>query len=574
MGITDSTTSVTSRMWWQQLNAATSGQMRHTEVEPLVREHLRWHPRAGIESLRRAYAVAHHLHEGQMRKSGEPYISHPLAVALILAETGVDTATLVAALLHDTVEDTPYSVGQLRAQFGDEVAVMVDGVTKLDRSMYGADAAGETFRKMVLAASADLRVLLIKLADRVHNLRTLGFQPEHKQRRIASATRDLLIPFAERLGVYALKRELEDLCFAYLEPEPHADTVTAIAEGRTHARDEFDAVRTRLTQVLAEFRIRSEVVVRDRHPYSVHTTRGGHLDGLDSFGVSRIIVTVPRESRDCYIALGAIHSAWKPLPARFKDFIAVPKYNLYRALHTTVVTSSGRVFELIVCTVEEYRISEYGLITHVADATCADGRRAVTRRADLDWLQRLLSWQRQVTADELLQGMRTDLVPDSMVIFTREGDLVSLPRGATALDFAYAVSPELGDRYMGAQVDGRLVPAATRLRDGQTVEILTSDDSSASASWLTVVKTGPARSGITQRLAEQQAEREASQGRTEIQEHLRTAGYSLLELEGTGIATSVARRLGYSDLDGLYTATNAGDVNAAELVTELVGSLH
>ncbi|MDS1272045.1 HD domain-containing protein [Lipingzhangella sp. LS1_29] len=573
MGTADPTTGATSRTWWQRLNAATAGRIHHTEVEPLVREHLRWHPRAGVDTLRRAYAVAHHLHDGQRRKSGEPYISHPLAVALILAETGVDTATLVAALLHDTVEDTPYTVGQLRAQFGDEVAIMVDGVTKLDRSMYGADAAGETFRKMVLAASADLRVLLIKLADRLHNLRTLAFQPPHKQRKIAAATREALIPFAERLGVYALKRELEDLCFAYLEPEAYEATVNAIAEARSRDRAELDGVVRRLRDVLSEFRIKNDVIVRDRHPYSVHTTRGGHLEGLDSFGVSRIIVTVPRDSRDCYIALGAVHSAWKPLPARLKDFIAVPKYNLYRALHTTVVNNSGRVFEVIVCTAEEYRVSEYGLIAHVADATSDDGRRAVTRRADLEWLQRLLSWQGQVSADELLQGVRTDLVPDSMVTFTREGDLVTLPRGATALDFAYALSPELGDRYMGAQVDGRLVPAATRLRDGQTVEILTSEDSSASASWLTVVKTGPARSGITQRLAEQQAERDASQGRAEIRERLRTAGYSLLELEGTGVATSVARRLGYADLEGLYTAANSGDIDPGNLVTELVGSV-
>ncbi|WP_158562785.1 RelA/SpoT family protein [Marinitenerispora sediminis] len=570
-GSADRADGAADRMWWRALNDASAGRVVLPEVEPLVREHLRWHPHADAALLRRAHAVAHHLHDGQLRKSGEPYITHPRAVATILAELGMDTATLVAALLHDTVEDTPFTIGQLRADFGDEVAVMVDGVTKLDRSMYGEAAAGETFRKMVLAAAADLRVLLIKLADRVHNLRTLRFQPPHKQRKIAQGTRDLLIPFAERLGVYHLKRELDDLCFEFLEPEAYRATVAARDTARAQDRSELDGVVEHLRAVLAEFRVKADVLVKERHLHSIHSSRGGDLANLDPFAISRISVVVKRDDyRDCYIALGAIHGLWRPLPARFKDFIAVPKYNLYRALHTVVVHSSGRVFDVLVRTAAEYRVSEFGLIAYVADATSADGRRAVTHRPDLEWLRRLLAWQGQADAQDLLAGVRTDLGPDSMVTFTREGDLVTLPKGATPLDFAYTVAPELGDGYMGALVDGRLVSVSTPLRDGSKVEILTGGDSGPSESWLTFVKTGQARVGITRRLARRRLEETAAHGRTRVAAELLDRGIDLIEVESSGVATAVARRLGYPDLDALYAAVGTENVDLGDLVTALL----
>lgn len=555
-----------SRVWWQRLNAANAGKVALPEAEPLVREHLRWHRSADAALLRRAYAVAHHLHDGQMRKSGEPYITHPLAVAMILAEVGMDTATLVAALLHDTVEDTPFGIGHLAADFGEEVAVMVDGVTKLDKSMYGDAAAGETFRKMVLAAAADLRVLLIKLADRIHNMRTLRFQPPHKRRKIAQSTRDQLIPFAERLGVYHFMRELEDLCFEYLETEAYEQTLAARDAARRLDYTELDETVEELRSVLAGFRVKADVVVRERHLYSIHTSRHGDMTGLDPFTISRISVVVRRAERDCYIALGAIHGRWRPIPARFKDFIAVPKYNLYRALHTVVIKPGGRMFDILIRSAEQFRVSEYGLIAHVADATSKDGRRAVTHRPDLEWLQRLLAWQGQADAEDLLAGVRSDLTPDGMVTFTREGALVSLPKGSTPLDFAYTFDPDCGDNYMGAMVDGKLVSATSPLRDGSIVEILTGSSSGPDEEWLNVVKTGPARVGISRQLSRRRFEKAASRGRHLLADELRLRGVDLTEIEARGTATSVARRLGYAELDSLYAAAESEDVGITEII--------
>ncbi|WP_150255599.1 RelA/SpoT family protein [Nocardiopsis deserti] len=566
MGAPDVTAST---QWWQGLNAAKATSTPADRVRSLVREHQRWYPKADVALLSRAYAVAEHLHKEQRRKSGEPFIIHPVAVATILAEMGLDTATLVAALLHDTVEDTPFSLAHLAAEFGTEVGVMVDGVTKVDRSMYGSAAAGETFRKMVVAARDDLRVLLIKLADRLHNLRTLQFQPPHKRVKIAQGTRELLIPLAERLGVYRLKRDLEDLCFEYLEGEDFERVSTRVARVRENSAHEVDALRVSLRDGLASFRVKAQVEVRSRHPYSVFTSGTGLTGDPDPLDTVRYVVVVKGDERNAYLALGAVHGRWKPYPAKFRDFIATPRYNLYRALHTTVLTESGRRVQIIICDSHAQQVSEYGIIADIRQATGRDGRLTTERTTDPEWLTRLLGWQEQATAEELLEGARTDLA-DSITVLTGQGEVLTLPEGATPVDVAYALGADTGDRYSAAAIDGRLVSPATRVREGDTVHVITKAEPSPDRAWLESVRTGRARVAIAawhRTRAHEQAEHTGRERMIALVGEDR-----LIEAESSGAMTGVARRSGYPSLEELYVALGYEQVSSEDVAALLPAS--
>ncbi|GLU48404.1 RelA/SpoT family protein [Nocardiopsis ansamitocini] len=555
---------IASSAWWKGLNKAMATRSPCPDVQPLVDEHLRWYPKADAALLSRAYAVAEHLHRDQKRKSGEPFIIHPLAVATILAEMGLDTATLVAALLHDTVEDTPFSLAHLSAEFGVEVGIMVDGVTKVDRSMYGNAAAGETFRKMVLAARDDLRVLLIKLADRVHNLRTLQFQPPHKRIKIAQGTRELLIPLAERLGVYRLKRELEDLCFAYLEGDEHDRTRAKVEQVRKDCRHEFDAVRHRLRDMLVSFRVKATVETRERHLYSVFTSGRGPGERLDALDTVRCLVVVKGSEQNAYLALGAVHGRWRPVPQKFRDFIAIPKYNLYRALHTTVVTDSGRRVQIIICDSHAQQVSELGIVAEIRQVTGRDGRLTRERTTDPEWLTRLLGWQEQASAEELLRGVRTDLA-ETITVLTEDGRILTLPEGATPVDVAYTISTDTGNHFSTAIIGGRLVGPSSPVRDGDTVRIITKDEPNPDRDWLASAKTGEARVGIT------------TWHRTRAREHAEQAGrrrladlvgeVRLVDSEAIGKMVGVARRAGHADLESLYTAIGEGSVEAEKVAS-------
>ncbi|MFD5930771.1 MULTISPECIES: RelA/SpoT family protein [unclassified Streptomyces] len=465
--------------------------------------HRAHHPDADLSILRRAYLLAETSHRGQMRKSGEPYITHPLAVTLILAELGAETTTLTASLLHDTVEDTDVTLDQVREEFGDEVCFIVDGVTKVEKIDYGAAAEPETFRKMLVATGNDVRVMSIKLADRLHNMRTLGVMRPDKQARIAKVTRDVLIPLAERLGVQALKTELEDLVFAILHPEEYEETRALIA---AHAgeRDPLPGIADSVRGVLRDAGIAAEVVVRPRHFVSVHriSRKRGELRGSD-FG--RVLILVG-ENADCYAVLGELHTCFTPVVSEFKDFIASPKFNLYQSLHTAVATSEGYVAEVIVRTRQMHRVAEAGVValgnpytTPPAEAAEGDEERVDPTRPG--WLSRLLDWQQSAPdPDTFWTVLRAELAQDrEITVFRADGGTLGLPGGASCIDAAYAQYGEAAHSCIGARVNGRLTSLSSRLSDGDTVQLLLSHDAASgpAADWLDHAKTPAARIAIS-----------------------------------------------------------------------------
>ncbi|PJM93447.1 RelA/SpoT family protein [Streptomyces sp. CB01373] len=469
-------------------------------------------PEADLEPLRRAYVLAESSHRGQMRKSGEPYITHPLAVTLILAELGAETTTLTASLLHDTVEDTDVTLDQVREQFGEEVRYIVDGVTKLEKVDYGAAAEPETFRKMLVATGSDVRVMSIKLADRLHNMRTLGVMRPDKQARIAKVTRDVLIPLAERLGVQALKSELEDLVFAILHPEEYAHTRELIAENAGRPGDPLTEVAEQVRGVLREADVPAEVLIRPRHFVSVHrvSRKRGRLRGSD-FG--RLLVLV-NEDADCYAVLGELHTCMTPVVSEFKDFIAVPKFNLYQSLHTAVAREDGQVIEVLIRTHQMHKAAEAGVVAlgnpyapPAEEHTTSDGERADPTRPG--WLSRLLEWQRAAPdSDTFWSTLREDLAQDrEITVFRPDGGTLGLPEGATCVDAAYAQYGEDAHACIGARVNGRLATLSTVLKDGDSVQLLMGQDpaSEPSREWLDHAHTPAARIAIQRRLATRQS---------------------------------------------------------------------
>ncbi|MEU0300356.1 HD domain-containing protein [Streptomyces sp. NPDC006175] len=469
--------------------------------------HRAHYPDADLAILREAYVLAETSHRGQMRKSGEPYITHPLAVTLILAELGAETTTLTASLLHDTVEDTEVTLDQVREQFGDEVCYLVDGVTKLEKVDYGAAAEPETFRKMLVATGNDVRVMSIKLADRLHNMRTLGVMRPEKQARIAKVTRDVLIPLAERLGVQALKTELEDLVFAILHPDEYART-QALISAWSGAEDPLGEIAGSVRSTLREAGISAEVLIRPRHFVSVHRVRikRGEMRGTD-FG--RLLVLVG-EDADCYAVLGELHTCFTPVISEFKDFIAAPKFNLYQSLHTAVVGPEGAVAEVLIRTHRMHKVAEAGVValgnpytqdgtttTHQAEP--ADGERADPTRPG--WLSRLLEWQESATdSDTFWATLRADLAQDrEITVFRTDGGTLGLPAGASCVDAAYAQYGDEAHGCIGARVNGRLATLSTALNDGDTVQLLLAQDASSGPSpeWLDHARTPAARIAIT-----------------------------------------------------------------------------
>ncbi|AZQ37884.1 bifunctional (p)ppGpp synthetase/guanosine-3',5'-bis(diphosphate) 3'-pyrophosphohydrolase [Streptomyces cyaneochromogenes] len=478
-------------------------------ISHVVDAHRAHHPDADLEPLRRAYVLAESSHRGQMRKSGEPYITHPLAVTLILAELGAETTTLTASLLHDTVEDTDVTLDQVREQFGEEVRFLVDGVTKLEKVDYGAAAEPETFRKMLVATGNDVRVMSIKLADRLHNMRTLGVMRPEKQARIAKVTRDVLIPLAERLGVQALKTELEDLVFAILHPEEYEHTRELIVDNASRADDPLAVMADEMRTVLREADIQAEVLIRPRHFVSVHrvSRKRGRLRGAD-FG--RLLVLV-HEDADCYGVLGELHTCMTPVVSEFKDFIAVPKFNLYQSLHTAVAREDGQVAEVLIRTHQMHKVAEAGVVAlgnpyappAEEQTASSDGERADPTRPG--WLSRLLDWQEGAPdPDTFWSTLREDLAQDrEITVFRPDGGTLGLPEGATCVDAAYAQYGEDAHACIGARVNGRLATLSTVLRDGDTVQLLMGQDpaSEPSREWLEHAHTAAARIAIQRWLA-------------------------------------------------------------------------
>lgn len=551
-------------------------------LEALIRTLRTHHPKADIPLIERAYQVAERAHEGQTRKSGEPYITHPLAVAQILADLGIGAKTIAAALLHDTVEDTDYSLDELRRDFGDEIAMLVDGVTKLDKVKYGDSAQAETVRKMIVAMSKDIRVLIVKLADRLHNARTWGFVESDSARRKAQETLEIYAPLAHRLGIQTIKWELEDLSFAVLHPKIYVE-IESLVRGRTPEREAFvqqviDTVKDDLRQA----RIKAEIKGRPKQYYSIYQKmvhRGRDFDEIYDLTGVRILVN---SIRDCYAVLGAVHARWNPMPGRFKDYIATPKFNLYQSLHTTVYGPGGRPVELQIRTHEMHQRAEFGVAAHwkykerMAGSARSD---AGVERSDTDmaWLAHISDWQAE-TSDptEFLDNLRYEIGAKEVYVFTPQGKVIGLPAGATPVDFAYAVHTEVGHRTMGAKVNGRLVPLDTPLSSGDSVEVFTSKnpDAGPSQDWLNFVTSTRARSKIRQWFTKERRDEAIEQGKDAIARAMRKQNLPLQRLMSQDSVAHVAAQLRYETVESLYAAVGEGHVSTQSVIEKIVAALH
>ncbi len=548
-------------------------------LEPLIKTVRATHPKADIRLIERAYESAAYWHRDQKRRSGDPYITHPLAVATILAELGMNTETICAALLHDTVEDTPYTLTELRGEFGEDIAALVDGVTKLDKVKYGEAAEAETVRKMVVAMSKDIRVLVIKLADRLHNMRTLRYLPRPKQERKARETLEIFAPLAHRLGINTVKWELEDLAFSTLYPK-RFDEIVRLVSGRAPRREAFlQEVIQDVRSDLREAKIKESVSGRPKHYYSIYQkmiAKNVEFDDIyDLVGIRILVDTV----LDCYTALGIIHARWNPVAGRFKDYIAMPKFNFYQSLHTTVKGPGGKPVELQIRTWTMHRQAEYGVAAHwkyKEEMVLSRPKNGKDDGQDMTWLRQLVDWQRE-TEDpaEFLDSLRFDLAVGEVYVFTPRGEVVALPQGATPVDYAYAIHTEVGHRTVGARVNGRLVALESTLDNGDTVEIFTSKapEAGPSRDWLKFVQSPRAKNKIRQWFSKERREAAVDAGKDQIAKAMRKQGLPLQRIAAADSLLDLARELRFTDVSALYAAVGEGRVSAQSVVEKLVRAL-
>ena len=555
-----------------------SRQVGNPVLEPMFRAVRANHPKADLALLERAYDTAERYHRGQMRKSGDPYITHPLAVTTILADIGMTEPTLVAALLHDTVEDTPYTLDELRRDFGDEVALLVDGVTKLDKVKYGDSAQAETIRKMIVAMSQDIRVLVIKLADRLHNMRTLRYVKQSTQERKSLETLEIFAPLAHRLGMNTIKWELEDLAFATLHPKIYDEIVRLVAD-RAPSRDQF--MRSVIESVEADLKahkVNALVTGRPKHYYSIYQKMiHGGRDFTDIYDLVGIRILVDTD-QDCYGVLGMLHNRWNPIPGRFKDYVAMPKFNMYQSLHTTVIGPQGKPVEMQIRTFAMHRRAEYGVAAHwkykedgKAPSSTATGTGA--DRDDMPWVRQLLDWQSEVEdPGEFLESLRFEITAAEVYVFTPRGDVIGLPVGSTPVDFAYAIHTEVGHHTIGARVNGRLVPLESKLEHGDVVEVFTSKAANASPSrdWLAFVKSPRARNKIRQWYTKERREEAIDQGKDQIAKLMRKEGVPLKRVMTHDSLTQVAQQLQLADVSSLYASVGEGNLGAQTVVRKVI----
>jgi GTP pyrophosphokinase len=540
-------------------------------IETIIDRIHEYNPQAEVDPVMRAYVFAAKAHKGQERISGEPYLSHPLEVSGILTELRMDTATIAAGLLHDCVEDTHANLGQVKEHFGDEIAALVDGVTKLSRIPFSTreEAQAENIRKMVLAMSKDIRVILVKLADRLHNMRTLDPLPEAKRRLIAQETLDIYAPLAHRLGIYWMKSELEDLVLRHLDPEAYGDLVARIARKRQEREGDINEVIRLLETKLAEVDVKAQITGRPKHFYSIYKKMRDQKKEFDEIYDLTAVRVITDSLKDCYGTLGVIHTLWKPISHRFKDFIAVPKSNGYQSLHTTVIGPKGDPIEIQIRTWEMHRVAEEGIAAHWK---YKEGRTSLDP-ADQSfvWLRQLMEWQKELKdSKEFLDTVRVDLFPDEVYVFTPRGDVKAFPKGACPVDFAFAIHTDVGLRCVGAKVNGRLVPLRTELQNGDIVEILTSPSHTPSKDWLKVVKTPRARSKIRQWIKNEERARSISLGRDMLEKEIRRLGKSPSQLLKPEVLSPALARYGLANEEEFFAAVGYGKVPPRQAVIRLL----
>ena len=533
-----------------------------------------YNPLADVSGLEEAHAFALEKHAGQMRKSGEPFVSHPVEVAMILAGLNLDTATLQAALLHDVVEDSGVSLKEMKDRFGPEVASLVDGVTKLGRIKFTslAEAQSQNLRKMLIAMAKDIRVILIKLADRLHNMRTLSALPPEKRREKAIETMEIYAPLAHRLGISQIKWELEDLAFYYLEPKKFHQIQRMVAESRQAREEYLQSVIQQLTDELLAISITSEISGRPKHLYSIYqkmSHKGKDFNEIYDLIALRVIVG---SVKDVYGALGTVHSIWLPMPGRFKDYVAMPKFNMYQSLHTTVIGPAGRPLEIQIRTEEMHRTAEYGIAAHWRYKEGGRTDEAFDER--LAWLRQMLEWQTELKDPrEFMEALKIDLFEDEVFVFTPKGDVISLRRGSTPIDFAYAIHTEVGNHCVGAKANGSIVPLTYELQMGDRLEILTAKNASPSRDWMNIVKTSSARSKIRAHFSKVTRHDDVQAGRDDLLKALRKQGMGLGSQGVSKALEAVAKEMNLQAGDDVLAAVGSGKQSGKQVVTKLIALL-
>jgi GTP diphosphokinase / guanosine-3',5'-bis(diphosphate) 3'-diphosphatase len=540
-------------------------------IDRLIKEIRRRRPKADTKLLERAYELAQRAHEGQLRKSGDAFITHPAATAMIVAELGLDEVTVAAAILHDSVEDTELTLTEIEEVMGYEVAALIDGVTKLERIKFRSpeQSRAENLRKMIIATARDVRVLLIKIADRLHNMRTLAPLPAEKRTLIARETLEIYAPLAERLGMYAIKWELEDLAFETLHPKRYEEIAEMVQQRQPERKRLIEEVTEEINGKLHEVKIKAVVSGRPKHLYSIYekiVLGGKQFDEIFDLAGIRVVV---ESVRDCYAALGALHTLYTPVPGRFKDYIAMPKFNMYQSLHTTVIRRGGRAIEIQIRTGAMHGAAEFGIAAHWL---YKEQRRGKVSEEEIQWLQRMMDWQRE-SADpkEFMESLKIDLYSDEIFVFTPKGDVISLAPESTPIDFSFAIHTEVGYRTVGARVNGRLVALSHELVSGDSVEIITAKGPSApSRDWLQLVKTPRARNKIRQWFAKERREDALVQGREALMQGMRKQGLPVDKIAKGDFLQQVAAELKYGDLDAMYVAIGEGHASPQSVATRVI----
>ena len=555
--------------------------------QDLISRVRRYHPSDDISMIEKAYKIAYAAHEGQVRKSGEPYIIHPLCVAIILADLELDKETIEAGLLHDVVEDTIMTEEEIEKEFGPDVALLVDGVTKLQQINFPSDKGNgdnktadqqemqaENLRKMFLAMAKDIRVIMIKLADRLHNMRTLKYQPPAKQQKIARETMEIYAPIAQRLGISKIKVELDDLSLKYLEPDVYYDLVDKIAVRRSEREEYIQQIVDEVTEHMKNAGIKSQIDGRVKHFFSIYKKMKNQSKTLDQiydlFAVRIIVDSV----KDCYAALGVIHEMYKPIPGRFKDYIAMPKANMYQSLHTTVIGSSGQPFEIQIRTMEMHKAAEFGIAAHWKYKEASDGKKVAAQEEEkLAWLRQILEWQRDMSDNkEFMNLLKSDLdlFSDSVYCFTPTGDVKTLPAGSTPIDFAYNVHTAVGNKMIGARVNGKLVTIDYEIQNGDRVEILTSQNSKGpSRDWLTVVKSTQAKNKINQWFKNEVKEENITKGKDQFNTYCKARSINLGEIMKPEYQAAVMKKYGFMDWDSVLAAIGHGALKEGQIANRM-----